>query len=92
MEKLAKIIKVESHSDFTLSVWFSDGLHGLWHEDMDACQGPMAAPLHDPSFFARATIEDGAVVWPNGWDACADYVQEEMRRAGTLVSPRAAAK
>jgi hypothetical protein len=92
MNNLAKIVSVEHHSDFTLSVCFDNGMRGLWHQDMRARKGPMALPLHDPAFFARASIEDGALVWPNGWDASAEYVREEMRRAGTLVSPLAAAE
>jgi hypothetical protein len=52
----------------------------------------MAQPLHDASFFARVSIEDGALVWPNGWDASADFVQEEMRRAGTLKGKMVAAE
>ena len=55
-------------------------------------KGPMAQPLHDASFFARVSIEHGALVWPNGWDASADFVQEEMRRAGTLEGKMAAAE
>jgi hypothetical protein len=52
----------------------------------------MALPLHDPSFFARASIEDGALVWPNGWDASADFVLAEIKAAGTLQPGMAAAE
>jgi hypothetical protein len=74
MGDLTKIISVKPDSDFTLSVQFDDGMHGLWHEDMSTCTGPMALPLRDPAFFAQASVVGGALSWPNGWDACADYV------------------
>ncbi|WP_395778607.1 DUF2442 domain-containing protein [Aquidulcibacter sp.] len=92
MRKLAKITRVETCGPHTLEIWFEDGSHGVWQADMTGRRGPMAQPLHDANFFARASIEDNALVWPNGWDASADFVQEEMRRAGTLKGKLAAAE
>jgi Protein of unknown function (DUF2442) len=92
MKKLAKIIRAEPAQSHALTVWFDDGAFGVWHSNIVSRQGPMALPLHDPRFFARVSIEDSALVWPNGWDASADYVREEMRLAGHLVSNLAAAE
>lgn len=92
MRKLAKIIRVESKGTHRLAIWFEDGTHGVWQADFTERTGPMAVPLREADFFARVTIEDGALVWPNGWDASADFVQEEMRRAGTIEGKMAAAE
>jgi Protein of unknown function (DUF2442) len=92
MRKLAKIIRVEPAEDHTLAVWFADGAFGQWRSEIMSRTGPMALPLHDPNFFARVTLEDGALVWPNGWDASADFVREEMRKSGTLHENLAAAE
>ncbi|CAN1503581.1 Protein of unknown function DUF2442 [Caulobacteraceae bacterium] len=92
MRKLAKITRAETCGPHRLEIWFEDGLHGVWQADFTDRKGPMAQPLHDASFFARVSIEDGALVWPNGWDASADFVQEEMRRAGTLKGKMVAAE
>jgi Protein of unknown function (DUF2442) len=92
MRKFASITQVESSGPHSLRVWFDDGAHGSWQPEIMNRTGPMALPLHDPDFFARVYIEDGALVWPNGWDASADYVREEMRRTGTLTQGMAAAE
>ena len=92
MRKLAKITRAETCGPHRLEIWFEDGSHGVWQADFNDRKGPMAQPLHDASFFARVSIEDNALVWPNGWDASADFVQEEMRRAGTLKAKMIAAE
>lgn len=92
MRKLEKITRAETFGPHRLEIWFEDGLYGVWQADFTDRKGPMAHPLHDASFFARVSIEDGALVWPSGWDASADFVQEEMRRAGTLKGKMVAAE
>lgn len=92
MTKLVRIDRVEPAGEFLLHVWFDTGEHGLWTADFRHRKGPMAVPLHDPSFVAQAFVEFGAVSWPNGFDASADFVHEEMRKAGTLRDPQVAAE
>jgi hypothetical protein len=92
MSRLARIVRAETAFDHALTVWFDDGALGVWRSAILDRHGPMALPLHDPAFFARCTAEDGGLVWPNGWDASADFVREEMRRSGSLVSAVAAAE
>lgn len=61
-------------SDHVLWLRFADGLEG--EADLrPGFVGPLFEPLHDPAYFARATVEHGAVVWPNG----ADWAAESLR-------------
>ncbi len=92
MKKIAKIVRVEPIGPHILSVWFEDGGVGMWRSTICTRTGPMALPLHDPAFFARVSIEDGALVWPNGWDASANYIYEEMRLAGAFSASTVAAE
>lgn len=56
--------------DFRLALRFRDGLVAEldFRADVAEDHGPMAAPLRDPAFFALVSIDDGALVWPNGYD------------------------
>jgi hypothetical protein len=45
----------------------------------------MIAPLRDPEFFARVTLDYGAPTWPNGYDMCPDWLRMEMEKAGELA-------
>ncbi|MFM1977312.1 MAG: hypothetical protein RL145_2158 [Pseudomonadota bacterium] len=92
MRTLAKIIRAEPAGGHALAITFADGRHGIWQADFTERNGPMIQPLRDASFFARVFIEDGALAWPNGWDASADYILEEMRQAGSLRGKLAAAE
>jgi hypothetical protein len=68
---IAQIVTAEHLGGHRLCVGFSDGVVGVWdHSDILQSTGPIASPLHDPAFFGRVAIVDGALVWPNGYDAC----------------------
>jgi len=62
-----------------LRVVFTDGYIG----DVDLLPlfanaiGPMPAPLQDPEYFQRVTVdlELGVPRWPNGYDICADVLR-----------------
>ena len=47
--------------------------------------GPMVEPLRDPAYFARVFLEDGALTWPNGYEACADWLWLEVESRGALM-------
>jgi hypothetical protein len=84
------VVSVKPLAGFKLRVGFSDGSTGV--HDFSATvgrDGEMVEPLKDPAFFARVFIERGALAWPNGFDACPDWLRREMEMAGEL-SRRAA--
>ncbi len=80
---MIKITKIERLGEHRLRVWFNDGAVG----DHDFAElrreiGPMIEPLHDPAYFARVFLEDGALIWPNGFDAAPGWLYREMKARG----------
>jgi hypothetical protein len=65
-----EIANLRVSDDFRLVLRFRDGLVAEldFAADLQLDHGPMALPLRDPAFFARVSIEDGALTWPNGYD------------------------
>jgi hypothetical protein len=45
----------------------------------------MVEPLREPSYFARAFVEMGVVIWPNGFDLDPINLYMELRDAGLLT-------
>ena len=70
--------------EWQLAVTFNDGSSGI--VDLSALvQEPDAGvfeALRDPAFFATATLDCGAVTWPNGADLAPDAMYKEIRRCG----------
>jgi len=50
---------------YRLNVTIADGTAGTIDMSGERFEG-VFVPLADPKFFAKACIEDGVVVWPNG--------------------------
>lgn len=92
MNRLPRVVRVSPAGDFSLNVWFDTGEFGQWRPDFRHRYGPMAEPLHDAEFVARAFVDEGAVAWPNGFDASAGFIRTEMEQAGTLKGPQMAAE
>jgi hypothetical protein len=83
---LNKVVDVSVVRPFGLRVRFDDGASGV--HDCAAllkATGSMIAPLRDPEFFARVTLDYGAPTWPNGYDMCPDWLRMEMQKAGELA-------
>ena len=62
-----RVTAVEVRPPYGLRLTFDDGVT----RDVDLADelwGPMFEPLKDPAFFARASVDHGTVVWPNGLD------------------------
>ena len=70
--------------DWQLAVTFNDGSSGI--VDVSALVNGQDAgifeALRDPSFFAQAYLECGAVAWPNGADLAPDAMYREIMRSG----------
>ena len=66
-------------------VEFSDGMAGEWdYARVKQRPGPMAAPLKDEAYIARAFLDDGAPTWPNGWDVSPEALYADLKAAGAL--------
>jgi hypothetical protein len=46
--------------------------------------GPILEPLNDPGYFARVFVDDGALIWPNGYDWDPIALHDDMKTAGLL--------
>jgi hypothetical protein len=83
---LAKITHLERLGGFRLRVVFNDGSAGI-HDfsTLIGESGPMIEPLRDETFFARVSLEFGALTWPNGFDIAPEWLRREMAAAGELT-------
>lgn len=74
LPRVAEVRHVRGH---VLWLRFSDGLEG--EVDLaDGLGGEIFASLRDPAIFARATVQSGTVVWPNGADWAAETLYERV--------------
>jgi Protein of unknown function (DUF2442) len=74
-------------------VEFSDGMGGEWdYSRVKQRIGPMAAPLKDEAYIARAFLALGAPTWPNGWDVSPDALHADLKAAGVLKRTGVAAE
>ena len=73
-------------AQFRLRVQFNNGSEGV--HDFAAMvhePGPMLEPLRDEAYFARVSLEFGALTWPNGFDIAPEWLRREMEAAGELT-------
>lgn len=77
-----RVAAVEALPDFRLHVRFVDGTEGT--VDLTALiQSPSAgvfASLGDPTLFAQAHVEYGAVTWPGEIDLAPDAMYAEIKK------------
>lgn len=82
---MIKVAKIEWLGGYRLRAWFNDGTVG--EHDFSAIlreSGPMIEPLRDAAFFGRVFVEDGALIWPNAYDAAPGWLHQEIASAGGL--------
>jgi hypothetical protein len=72
-----KVTKLRVLSGHRLEVAFADEVFGVVDQSMDHFDGVLA-PLADEAFFARASIRDGVVTWPNGAEIAPDAMNDEV--------------
>jgi hypothetical protein len=74
-------------------VEFSDGMVGEWdYSRVKQRVGPMAEPLKDETYVARAFLVLGAPTWPNGWDVSPDALYADLKAEGALKPSGVAAE
>ena len=71
-------------SDWKLSVRFNDGLVGIVDVSqlINSPDPGIFSALRDPSYFAQAHLEYGAVAWPNGADLAPEAMYKAIRISG----------
>ena len=67
-------IEVKYISDYRLFVRFKDGKKSAVDLASHLRFIGLGAALKDHDYFRRVSIEDGALVWPNGYDICPDLI------------------
>lgn len=72
-----KVTVLTVSAPYRLNVTFADGTTGTIDMSGERFEG-VFAPLADPEFFAKACVEDGVVVWPNGADIAPDAMYDEI--------------
>ncbi len=83
---MIKIVHLAVTGPSTVSLAFSDGSAATWSAaDLIARDTVMTRPLANPSYFARAFIEAGALAWPNGFELSADSLYRRLNDAGALI-------
>ena len=72
---LLHIVSVRVVGDFRLALAFDDGTQRTV-DVRPLLTGPLFAPLRDPAYFRRVSIDPvcGTIVWPNG----ADFAPEAL--------------
>lgn len=92
-KRLPKIVRVKPLGGFRLELVFANGAGGAFDFNwIFEPTGPMSEPLRDQAFFARVFLENGALVWPNGYDLSAWNVRRRMEEAGALSARGVAAE
>jgi hypothetical protein len=92
MSRLPRISSVSLIGPHCLSIRFDDGVTAQWDADLTEFFGPVGEPLRDPTYFSRVFIENGALVWPNGFDAAPDALYRDLVKPDLASSKMAAAK
>ena len=71
---LLRIREVRVLEGFKLKLTLTDG-SAIERDVSRLLVGPVFEPIRkDPEFFAKARVEGGTVVWPNGADLCPDVL------------------
>ena len=83
---MIKILAIEAAGEHRLKLSFSDGSFGIWNAYPLLAGRPtvLTTPLLQPSEFARAFIEAGALAWPNGLELAPWTLHAELAEAGLL--------
>jgi hypothetical protein len=83
---MIKVAKIKPLGGHRVRATFSDGMAGEYDfSALVAESGPMGKPLHDPAYFARMFLEDGAPTWPNGFDIDPEWLRREIHANGALT-------
>ncbi len=81
-----QVVGLEVRPGYVLHVRFADGVCGDVDLTPFLARADLAetvfAPLRETAFFARASIDRGAVTWPNGADLAPDAMHDAIAARG----------
>jgi Protein of unknown function (DUF2442) len=81
--QMNKVTQIECLGEYRVRAIFKDGMVGEYDfAEVIGRRGPMVEPLRDPEYFRQVFLEDGAPTWPNGYDACPDWLRIEIEKTG----------
>ncbi len=83
---MIKLVKINVAGPDCLTLTFSDGSIARWSaREIIARNTELTRPLADPTYFARAFIESGALAWPNGLELAPWTLHQQLDEAGLLI-------
>ena len=74
-----RVVTVVPRDDFTLLLTFSNGERGVY-DCAQLLDFGVFQELRDLTYFRRATVQNGTVVWPHEQDICPDTLYEDSRK------------
>jgi hypothetical protein len=78
------VVEVTVGGELILQVQFADGIRGNVKFLPTHLTG-VFEPLKNPSFFAKAYVEHGAVTWPGELDLAPDAMYDEVKQNGIWI-------
>ncbi|HET6400475.1 MAG TPA: DUF2442 domain-containing protein [Candidatus Kapabacteria bacterium] len=81
MTKMTEIVRATYLHDYVINVAFDDGYEMNYNVEL-ALTGEIGSPLRDMNLFKQFRLEGGALVWPNGFDTCPDYLRHHYELEG----------
>lgn len=88
---MIKITRLDVLDGLRLRLTFSDGQCGVWDGApiLHGKDTALTVPLREPTSFARAFLENGALAWPNGLELAPWSLHQELAEAGLLTKAAA---
>ena len=84
IDPLIAVTSVKALPGFKLRLRFSDGAEGVF-DCSGELWGEAFAPLKDPKFFAKVSLDHGAPTWPNGADLAPDAIHKRLQAAADVA-------